>query len=287
MKNLIWFSLVLSLSTIANAQSKVDTKTGQLYQLAETDLKKFAQEIAGNNKSDFKRTKNIVTWLAENFAWTYTDYQKRTVQDIIHRRGGNCNELALVSIACMKELGIQYRRVREINLHKETERRQNDAAKLVSEKGNRMSVFGWRHNDHVWIEVFDPKTKNWFPADPSLGVVGETEWLAARYGFGKRFTLDASSEDMIAPFAIFALDEKGNTVEDRTRHYAIEGFNALYKDKLEKLPSWNKWQAGIVSLSPKAGEAFAGKINLHDYTEEIHQLWLTYHQLKQEYEALK
>ncbi|MFN7115480.1 MAG: transglutaminase-like domain-containing protein [Saprospiraceae bacterium] len=287
MKHLAGLVILFCLASPMMAQSNVDGKTEQLYQLAASDLKKFAETIAGKSKSDFKRTQNIVTWLAKNFAWTYTDYQKRTVQDIIQRRGGNCNELAIVSIACMKELGIQYRRVREINLHKETERRQQDAAKLVLEKGNRMSVFGWRHNDHVWIEVFDPKTNRWFPADPSLGVVGETEWLAARYGFGKRFTLDPSSEDMIAPFAVFALDDKGNVVEDRTQHYAVEGFNQLYKNKLAQLPSWKQWQQGVALLAPQANEAFAGKTNLHDYTEAIHQLWQTYQQLKQEYMALK
>ncbi|MBK7869403.1 MAG: transglutaminase domain-containing protein [Saprospiraceae bacterium] len=202
---------------------------------------------------------------------------------MIERRGGNCNELALVSIECMKALGIQYRRVREINLHVETPRRQGDAAKKVQESGNRMSVFGWRHNDHVWIEVFDPKTNEWFPADPSMGAVGSEQWLAARYGFGNRFTLNPISEDMVAPFAVFASDDKGNFIENRSKHYAVEGFNNLYHKQLQALPSWNNWVQGIETLSVKAQEAFEGKTNLHDYTEDIHALWKTYYQLKVEY----
>lgn len=287
MKNLFWLSLLFCLAANVTAQSKMDAKTEKLYQLAENDFKKFAAEIAGNSKSDFKRTKNIVTWLATHFDWKSTDYKKRTAAEIIQRRGGNCNELAIVSTECMKELGIQYRRVREINLHADTPRRQGDAEKKVAESGNRMSVFGQRHNDHVWIEVFDPKTKRWFPADPSMGAVGEDQWLAARYGFGERFTLNPISKDMIAPFAIFALDEKGNTVENRTKHYAVGGFNDLYAKKLQTLPSWNQWQQGIELLAEKANEAFAGKTNLHDYTKDIHQLWQAYQQLKQEYLALK
>lgn len=287
MKNLFWLLCLLCLSANALAQSKANSKTEKLYQLAETDFKKFAAEIAGNSKSDFKRTKNIVTWLAQNFDWKSTDYKKRTYQEIIQRRGGNCNELAIVSIECMKTLGIQYRRVREINLHADTPRRQGDAEKKVAENGNRMSVFGQRHNDHVWIEVFDPKTKTWFPADPSMGAVGEAQWMAARYGFGERFTLNPISKDMIAPFAVFALDDKGNVVEDRSKHYAVETFNNLYGKKLQNLTPWNSWVQGIELLSGKAGEAFAGQTNLHNYTEDIRQLWETYQQLKQEYLTLK
>lgn len=287
MKNLLWLLSLFCLSNHTLAQSKIDSKTEKLYQLAETDLKKFAQEIAGNSKSDFKRTKNIVTWLATHFDWKSTDYQKRTPLEIIQRRGGNCNDLALVSIECMKTLGIQYRRVREINLHVDTPRRQVTAEQKVAENGNRMSVFGQRHNDHVWMEVFDPKTNRWFPADPSMGAVGEDQWLAARYSFGERFTLNPISQDMIAPFAIFALDDKGNTIENRSKHYAVDEFNELYHKQLQKLPSWNKWVQGIEFLSTKADEAFSGKTNLHHYTEDIHQLWRTYYKLKEEYLALK
>ncbi|MCB9293523.1 MAG: hypothetical protein H6559_10430 [Lewinellaceae bacterium] len=51
-------------------------------------------------------------------------------------------------------------------------------------------------------------------------------WLAARYAFTKRYSLDASSEDMIAPFAIFVESEEEWI--NRTADYAIEGFNHLY-----------------------------------------------------------
>ncbi len=287
MKNLLFFFISLCLAGSTFAQSNADKKTEKLYHLAETNFNRFASKIAGKSSSDFERTQHIVTWFAQNFDWKSTDYRKRTAQEIIQRRGGNCNELAIVSIECMKALGIQYRRVREINLHVDTPRRQETAVQKVQESGNRMSVFGQWHNDHVWIEVYDPETGRWFPADPSIGVVGEAQWMAARFGFGERFTLDPSSRDMIAPFAVFAIDDKGNLLENRSRHYAIDEFNQLYDEKLQTLPSWNKWVHGVEALSDKARGAFEGTINLHDYTEEIHELWDIYYQLKMEYNDLK
>lgn len=255
----------------------------ELYALAETDLKTFAEVLTQDAQNDLQGVKQLVGWLAENFDWKATDYKKRTVKEIVIRRGGNCNELAMVTKAALEELGLPMRKMREINIHIESDRRRQTAMEKVANGGSRMSVFGKRHNDHVWLEIFDRATEEWFPADPSIGVVGEKEWLSSRIGFGERFTLDPSSNDMIAPFAIFAENKDKKALESRTRIYVVDGFNDLYDNQLESLPSWGAWQDLVAQLSEKARGAFEGKINLHESESDIDQLAAIYEQLKEEY----
>ena len=135
-----------------------------------------------------------------------------------------------------------------------------------------MSVFGRRHNDHVWIEIQDRATGEWFPADPSLGVVGEQAWIAARLGFAERFSLDPSSKDMIAPFAVFATDSEGRLSRDRTQQYVIDGFDRLYDGQLSQLAAWPQWVRLVNELNDPALGAFRGEINLHDFQPQIDAL---------------
>jgi len=254
-----------------------------LYQTALTDLEGFARSVTEGRAGSRAKAQAIVTWFAGNFDWTATDYKKRTVQEILERKGGNCNELAKVAIASMEAIGLKMRRIREINLHVESDSRQRSAAGKIAESGPRMSVFGKNHNDHVWIEILDDASGEWFPADPSLGVVGEKEWLAARLGFGERFTLDPTSKDMIAPFAVYAMVDGG--FESRTVHYVIDGFDGLYAGGLKELPSWAEWRRLVVLLDEKAREAFAGETDLHQYSNEIASLVATYASIRKEFEA--
>src|SRR5215813_12368495 len=78
-----------------------------LYSLLRTDREAFAQEVSKDSSSELGRTQAIVRWLTQHFDWKETDYKKRTVQEIIERRGGNCNDLAMVAIDAMKELGVE------------------------------------------------------------------------------------------------------------------------------------------------------------------------------------
>ncbi len=251
-----------------------------LYPLALEDLTAFAESVTADSSSELEQAQAIATWFATHFDWTATDYQRRTVEEILERRGGNCAELARVTTATLERLGLRMRRVREINLHVETEERQSSASAKIAEMGNRASVFGRRHNDHVWLEILDTSSGEWFPADPSLGVVGEEAWIAARLGFGERRTLDPSSADMIAPFAIFA--EDGLTV-DRSRHYLVEGFDRLYGGRLGRLDAWERWVELIDELGRAARGAFLGEVNLHDYDARIAELAVTYERLRAEY----
>src|SRR5215471_12648645 len=228
---------------MADAQQFRSPHDQELYALARTDLKEFAQRVSKGATSELGRAQAIVRWLAENFEWKATDYKKRTVQEIIDRGGGNCNELAMVALAAMKELNIRLRRVHEVNIHINTPRRGESAHAMVKEKGNTYSVFGRHHNDHVWLELYDSKANDWFPADPSSGLVGVEEWMKGRVWFEKRSTLNPITEDMIVPFAIFAEDERGTLTVNRTQHYLIDEFDRLYGGRLHSLPEWKQWTA--------------------------------------------
>ncbi len=256
-----------------------------LHSLALDDRAAFARQVSESASTDRERADAVVTWFATHFDWTATDYQKRTVDEILQRRGGNCAELARVATAMLDELGLRMRRVREINVHVESARRGQTARRKVAESGYRMSVFGKRHNDHVWIEIQDGATGEWFPADPSLGVVGREKWLASRFGFGERFSLDPSSVDMIVPFAVFAEDDAGDLGIDRTALYVIDGFDALYSGALHALPAWAEWVRLVELLDPAALAAFEGDANLHDHEAEIDALAATYARLDEQYAA--
>lgn len=277
------FVALLLLPSLLSAQEHQQAERNRaLYELARKDLKAFAREVARGADSELCQARSIVRWLAEHLDWKSTDYRKRTVQEILDRGGGNCNELALVAVAALKELEIPMRRVREINIHTLSSRRGETAHRMVQEKGVQYSVFGRRHNDHVWIEIYDRKTGEWYPADPSIGIVGTEEWLRSRAGFGKRFSLDPTAEDMIVPFAIVASDSAGALAINRTRHYLVDGFNDLYGGRLTELSAWNEWVRLLGVLQEKAEGAFRGRVNLHDYEAEIDTLAVVYERLRKE-----
>jgi len=271
---------LLFLSNCLFAQAPLKGRDAELYSLAKSDIGKFAREVSKNERSELGRAQAIVKWLATRFEWKTTDYQKRTVAEIVERRGGNCNELAMVATAAMKALNIRLRSVHEINIYENDPDRGVRAAGIVKEKGLEFSVFGRHHNDHVWLELYDSKAKEWFPADPSSGLVGTDEWLKGRVWFGKRVTLNPRTNDMVVPFAIFAMDEQGKYTINRTRHYLIDEFDKLYRGRLDKSPAWNDWVSGVTFLNDKAGGALTGTINLQDFESQIDSLATSYEKLK-------
>src|SRR4030095_12709715 len=99
--------LAFTCGIVKAQQRSPSSQNEELYALARTDLKSFAQQVSKDARSELGRAQAIVRWLAQNFEWKATDYQQRTVQQIIQRRGGNCNELAMVALASMKELAIK------------------------------------------------------------------------------------------------------------------------------------------------------------------------------------
>ena len=271
---------LLACGAVAAPQKTRTVRDQELYGLARTDLKAFAQQVSKGATSEVGRAQAIVRWLAQNFEWKATDYQKRTVPEIVERQGGNCNELAMVALAAMKELNIQLRRVHEVNIYTNTPERGDRAHAMVKEKGNSYSVFGRHHNDHVWLELYDSTANEWFPADPSSGLVGTEEWMKGRVWFGKRSTLNPITEDMIVPFAIFAADADGQFTINRTQHYLVAEFDRMYGGKLHTNPAWKQWTAALDLLDDKVAGAFAGSTNLHKYEAQIDSLSATYEQLR-------
>src|SRR5262245_14801959 len=149
----------------------------------EADLDKLAKDLTANAASATEKVRAVVGWTNEAFVWSATDYKKRNVEEIVARKKGNCNEQALVVVNLLDRVGVKTRRVREINIQPENPSRQKTAASLVAKSGPAYSVFGLRHNDHVWIEFYDEKDKEWQPADPTLNLVGLEAWVRARMGF--------------------------------------------------------------------------------------------------------
>jgi hypothetical protein len=274
--------LVLLFSGVVGMAQSVDSpaRDQQLYELARTDMKRFATEVSRGQTSELGQAQAIVKWLAGNFEWKATDYQTRTVAEIIDRKGGNCNELAMVALAAMKEMNIKLRRVHEVHIYALTPERGERARQMVKEKGNTYSVFGRHHNDHVWLELYDSRTNEWYPADPSSGMVGTQEWLKGRVWFGKRTTLNPITDDMIVPFAVFAADAHGKFTISRTRHYLIDQFDQLYGGRLHTLTAWNEWSRLLNLLDAKVAGAFAGTTNLHDSENQIDAVALAYEQLR-------
>lgn len=210
------------------------------------------------------------------------------MKEIICRQGGNCAEQALVVRALLKELGIRTRRISEINIQPEKEQRQKDSEKLIAERGNRASVFGYRHNDHVWTEYFDQEKQEWVPADPTLGLIGLENWVSSRIGFEPRVNhAILPSADMLVPVAVFALDADGSIAADRSEYYLIRSFNRVYNNELQQLKAWKSWTESVGFIQAKSRAAFEGKENLHAYTENIRQLKSIYFSLKNEYAQLK
>jgi len=251
----------------------------------------LALHIAGRSGSSVERTQKLVNWINTNFNWTATDYEQRTADQIIARRAGNCAELSKVLVRLLRPTGIRYRWVAEINVQPDSPRRQETAARLVQEKGNTYSVFGLRHNDHRWLEIYEDGTKQWIPADPSIGLVGVKPWVAFRMGLFDRpkpsvTAVAEIAQDMIVPFAVIALkDDLNSQEEDRSEFYLIDQFNAAYGGKLGELPAWNQWTSQIRRIAPLASAAFAGKSNLHESGDTIAQLAETYAELQKQAKA--
>jgi Transglutaminase-like enzymes, putative cysteine proteases len=261
---------------------------GTKAQQTRQNLKELVRTVAGDKGTNEEKTRKLVQWINTNFTWSYTDYQKRTVEEIIERRAGNCAELANVLAALLKEGNIPFRWAAEINIQPQKPERQESAAQLVAEKGNYYSVFGLMHNDHVWLEVRDEKNKTWFPADPAVGVVGLKDWLAARMAFDNRLKpvvpeVAETVKEMLVPFIVVASEtRKGKLVENRSKYYVVDGFNSFYANKLAKLPAWREWLNSVEKISTFAEGALNGEVNLHEHQKEIERVLQSYEKLRQE-----
>ncbi|HEY2031873.1 MAG TPA: transglutaminase-like domain-containing protein [Myxococcales bacterium] len=270
----------------AAAQEPSSAPDDALYVLLRTDRKAFAEEVSRSATSELGRAKAIVLWLTSHFDWQATDYKKRTVQEVIERRGGNCDDLARVALEAMESLHLRLRRVHDVHIRTPSSGRGERAHALVKEKGDAYSIFGRHHNDHVWLEVYDSAAREWYPVDPWSGLAGLDEWMKARVWFGKRASLAPDGPEMIVPIGIFAADDGNHFTIDRTKHYLVDEFDRMYRGKLHTLPAWKRWVSLLDQLDGKVKGAFAGTANLHDSESQIDSLATTYDALKSEARGL-
>lgn len=65
------------------------------------DYRVMAEQAAGTDQATgIERVRRIVAWMYRAFELLPTDYQERTVDEIVERGGGNCREHALVWRGC-------------------------------------------------------------------------------------------------------------------------------------------------------------------------------------------
>jgi hypothetical protein len=238
------------------------------------DYRALAEQVAGTDgATGIERVRRIVAWMYRTFELLPTDYQARTVDEIVMRGGGNCREHAMVLARLLGELDVSIHWMTEINIQAESAERQQGAAQLVAQRGPRASVFGLRHNDHRWLEVPGDRPGEWEPADTFLDLVGIDTWARARLGVSER---SPGGPEMIAPVATMTLDDDGKPLEDRSRFYLIEAFDRVYDGRLHALPAWPAWIACIEQVAPLAMGAFAGGVNLHHHEDVFAHCQATY-----------
>ena len=274
MKKLIHYPLISEIGCLLIILFFIQASFAQKKEKENTEM--LALKIAGKSGSTLERARKLVFWQHENFEFVYTDYKQRTVEELIQRRARNCAEQARVLQAFLKAADVPARWVAEINIQPKNEQRRTDAESMIAEQGVRASVFGYMHNDHRWLEVYDDDTGTWIPADPSLGIFGTDTWVKVRIGFNER---PEAIENMIVPFVVIVRKDN-NIVEDRSYYYLIEGFSAYYGKKLEKSPLWQEWIFLIGKLSAYGSSAFTGEVNLHKYTYLMERLLKVYSGLK-------
>jgi hypothetical protein len=254
------------------------------------DIDALAREIAGTGRGTARRAQRLVTWINSEFEWTATDYERRSADQIIARKAGNCAELSRVLARLLDPAGIRYRWVAEINIQPASAERERNAQSLIAERGNRASVFGLRHNDHRWLEVLDDESGNWIPADPSVGTVGMRPWIRLRMALGDRPDPAVPAvrpilQDMIVPIAVLARSDDDERAGNLSERYLVREFNAAYGGALALLPSWPAWVQGVGELSARAELAFEGAANLHDHGDQLAELAAVYQALRSEARA--
>ncbi|MDB5231999.1 MAG: hypothetical protein JWN76_2804 [Chitinophagaceae bacterium] len=248
------------------------------------NLKKMGAVITKGKFSTQDKVRAVIGWANANLEWTATDYVNRSAKEVLCKKGGNCNEEKKVVVALFDELGIKTRTIREINIQPENSQREKQSEELIASRGNSYSVFGLRHNDHVWIEYWDQENKLWEPADPTTGLIGLNEWLKSRVGFSERpMNKILPTKDMLVPFFIAAVDDSNRIVETRSNYYLVKSFNDVYNKNLSRLPAWSGWRKLIEAAEPGATGALKGKVNLHDQNKLIKEIMDSYETLKTEY----
>jgi hypothetical protein len=237
----------------------------------------LANEITRNESNNISKCKTLVHWVHETFVWNATDYQSRSVTEILERRSGNCAEQARVLESLINSLGIISRRIAEINIQPPSIQRQQSAEAMVVQIGPSASVFGYMHNDHRWLEIQDGHSDEWIPADATLGICGVENWMKERMGFGAR---NEVAKDMIVPIMVVVVDGYGRVLIDRSKHYLIDNFTQYAVSKGKRPDLLSEWAQIIDTLSLSAKRAFEGKDNLFKASSLIQKAYDQYERIR-------
>lgn len=252
---------------------------------AETRVAAAAREALGGARTAREKVAAAIQWTHASFDWTSTDYKKRSAEEIISRRHGNCYEQALVVSALLNEGGVRTRIARELNVQPASADRQRAAEEKIAEAGTSMSVFGERHNDHAWTEYFDEANLEWVPSDPTLNIYGYQSWIPARVGFGPRPVHKIIPyADMLFPIAIIVPLGNGR-YEGRTDRYLVKAL-AQEVPGVAEAREWPRWVELVRSAEQRFIEALSGTYNLHSDRSLFEALSQTYAALKS-YAGLK
>lgn len=238
----------------------------------------ISNRIMGATKED-EKVKRIFSWINDEIEWIETDYQERTVEEILIRKAGNCAEQAKVVEKVLNHIGIKTRWILEINSQPEWEDRQKFSENLIEKDGNFYSIFGWNHNDHRWIEYYNKDSNRWIPIDTAFGVFGMKHWLETRISFSPE---SIPTSQQIIPFCLVALDSTNAISEELSSFYLIEQFDKYYNGLLSQSAEWAEWKMLIHQLTKLGIATYNSQHNLHKNQDEIKQFTNLYSKLKQE-----
>lgn len=233
----------------------------------------LARDVIGEAQDTLSRCRKLINWMYEEFEWSVTDYQHRTLDEILARRAGNCAEQTRLLEGLLTAVHIETRVMAEINIQPPWPERGEFAAQMVAERGPSASVFGHMHNDHRWLEVHEGPSGSWLPADATLGVCGDHEWLTARMGFGAR---PDAGKNMIVPVMAFVMDASGHVREDRTEHYIIELFQEYVEKEIRADALLSEWSRLVRVLAQGGRRAFEGEESFFQYGDQLQQALAIY-----------
>ena len=237
--------------------------------------------VVGQDADAWTQVQALTDWVHRHIGWSRTIYRRRSVEEVMRDAVGNCWDQSRVLAALLDASGVRWRPVAEINVEPLDLLRGAFAVWMVRQSGNRASVFGWRHNDHRWVEAA-MADGTWVPCDPSLGVCGEPAWVRARLGFRDRPTRHIPpARHMIAPFVCVVPDgADGGT--DRTEEYLLRAFDCAYAGQLSRLRAWGDWEEAVRRVCPLGAGALRGEVNLHRHARAVARTGAAYRRLRSE-----
>jgi len=246
---------------------------------ANLDMTAISAEATGTARSPRDKVEAVIQWTHDHLDWTATDYVTRTPEQIVERGGGNCNDQALVVRALLTPAGVRTRRTREVNIQPLSPSREENSERLMASRGLMASVFGLRHNDHVWIEFEDVVADEWRPADPTINLLDFEQWTTARMGFGARPRHEIIPfADMEFPIGIVALHEDGR-FENRSHRYLVQSFGR-YVNGAAASPQWRHWVDRVQVSGRHVKRAFENHYDLHQDKPLMDDLIATYEGMK-------